>query len=311
MVKTKQAPGWRFTMRRREAATGYMFIFPWVVGMALFFLTNVIRAGRYAFYDINILVEEGGGYELIPRGLDHFRHALFVHPDYVRLLTNTIIDMLWNVPLIIFLSLFVAILLNRTFPGRTAVRAIFFLPVVLAVPGIQGAFNTMNTMMMGGMSAVPSEVGDALGGGFNPTGIAFMLFDFGVPIVFINYIVSAVARLHTVIRSGGVQMLIFLAALQSIPSSMYEVAQVEGATAYETFWKITLPMVSPLILTNVVFTIVDSFSRSAPVNLAFTTAFGQQNFGLSAAFSIISAFVICVFLLITGYLISRKVYYRT
>ena len=310
MVKSKKK--WRFNMRRREMATGYVFILPWLVGISYFFLANIIRAGRFAFNDVIILTEQGGGFELVPRGFAHFTNALTIHPDFVRMMTNTLINIMWNVPLIIFFSLFVAILLNRQFPGRTVVRAIFFLPVILAIPAIQGALGHMNAMMMGGMSSAPADFGgtesDSI---FFPGFIIDIISQFGMPMRFVSYIIDAIARLHTVIRSGGVQMLIFLAALQSIPTSMYEVAKVEGATSYETFWKLTLPMISPIILTNVVYTIVDIYATSSPVNLAYSTSFGVQNFGLGAAFSIISAVVISVFLLIVGFIISRKVYYQT
>jgi len=283
-----------------------MFIFPWIIGMAVFFLTNVIRSWRYAFNDIYI-PRDGGGYVLIPRGIEHFRYALMSHPTFNREVIETITDLMWSVPLILFVSLFVAIMLNRKFAGRTVFRAIFFLPVVLAIPGIQGAFAVMNNMVMGGVTSGAEE---AMGFGFNSLIFAQMLVELGMPINVVTYIVDAVARIHTVIRSGGVQMLIFLAALQAIPRPLYEVAYVEGATAYETFWKVTLPMVSPLILTNVVYTVVDQFALSSPVELAHATAFTDQNFGLASAFSIISALVICLFLLIVGFAVSRKVFYQ-
>jgi len=283
-----------------------MFIFPWIIGMVVFFITNVIRSWRYAFNDIYI-PREGGGYVLIPRGIEHFRYALMSHPAFNREVVETVIDLLWSVPLILFVSLFVAILLNREFAGRTVFRAIFFLPVVLAIPGIQGAFDVMNNMVMGGVASGAEE---AMGTGFNSHIVALTLFEFGVPLVIVNNIIDAIARLHTVIRSGGVQMLIFLAALQAIPRHLYEVAHVEGATAYETFWKVTLPMVSPLILTNVVYTVVDQFAQSSPIELAHATAFTDQNFGLASAFSIISAIVVCLFLLIVGLMVSRKVFYQ-
>jgi ABC-type sugar transport system permease subunit len=90
---------------------------------------------------------------------------------------------------------------------------------------------------------------------------------------------------------------------------MYEVAHIEGATGYEAFWKITIPMVSPLILTNIVYTIVDTYAQSDVVATAYETAFTMQNFGQGSAMAIVSAALACLVLLLVGWLISRFVFY--
>ena len=304
-VKRKK---WRISMRKKEMFVGYMFILPCLIGLAFFFFPMLAQVVRYSFSEIYIPF--GERYQLLPRGLDHFRNALFVHPTFVRVLTETIIDLLWNVPLIIFFSLFMAILLNRQFPGRLLVRALFFLPVVLAIPAIQNNIAMMTDMMEGGMGTVHTEVEEQFAG-FQAGMLAMMLINFGMPMDLIDFIILAVARIHVVLRSAGVQMIIFLAALQAIPKSMYEVAEVEGATAYETFWKITVPMISPLILTNVMYTIVDNYVNSPVITMANNMAFGAaRNFGLSSAFSLISAAAITTIMLISGLLISRKVFYQ-
>ena len=299
----------RLTMRRKEMLVGYMFILPLMIGLAVFFFPMLFMVVRYSFHDIYIPF--GERYQLIPRGLDHFNNALFIHPTFVRVLTETVVNLFWNVPLIIFFSLFMAILLNRDFTGRIFVRALFFLPVVLAIPAIQNNIAMMTEMMTGGM-ATHADMAEQFEG-FNAFAIAGMLFSFGVPVNIVMFIIDAIARLHLVLRSAGVQMIIFLAALQAIPRSLYEVAQVEGATAYETFWKITMPMISPLILTNVVYTIIDNYIHSAPVTMATNLAFGGavRNFGLSSAFSLISALVITAIIFISTMIISRKVFYQT
>ena len=300
---------WRLTMRRKEMLAGYMFILPAMIGLVYFFFPMLAQVVRYSFSDIYIPF--GERYQLIPRGWNHFNTALFVHPTFVRALTEAVIDLVWNVPLIIFFSLFMAILLNRKIPGRLIFRALFFLPVVLAIPAIQANLNNMTEMMQGGIATTQTMEGEGLG--FDVWIIASIMRDFGIPDAMIEFIIGAVARLHIVVRSSGVQMVIFLAALQAIPSSLYEVAQVEGATPYETFWKITLPMVSPLILTNVVYTIVDNYVRSEPLALAheLTMATAARNFGLSATFSLMTALVMTLLILVSGLIISRKVFYQT
>jgi ABC-type sugar transport system permease subunit len=295
-------------MRQREIVSGYLFILPWIIGMLVFFLWNVFQAGVYSFNAIEINPERGG-FDLIPRGWANFQYAVLSHASFNRQLVDTVVEMVWNVPLIIFFSLFVAVILNRDFMARGLVRAIFFMPVILATPAIQGSMDAILRFMMGGVSNIPPDIQRAASG-FHANSLAMIIADFGIPMQFTEYIIEAIARLHDVIRASGVQILIFLAALQAIPTSMYEVAHIEGATGYETFWKVTFPMVSPLILTNVVYTIVDGFAQSEVVETAFNTAFTNQNFGLSSAMSIISALVVLLFMMIVGWAISRKVFYQ-
>ncbi|MCL2407370.1 MAG: sugar ABC transporter permease [Defluviitaleaceae bacterium] len=307
MPKPKTLKKMRMTMRRREMLTGYIFILPIIVGLAFFFFPMIFRVIQYSFHDVEIII--GERYALIPRGLDHYAHAFTVHPTYVQTLTGMLVDMLWNVPLIIFFSLFMAMILNRAFPGRLFVRAMFFLPIVMAVPAIQETLHMVTQMMSEGMVETVADV--EANNYFDAASFAYMFIGFGIPYQLIDFIVGAVARLSVIIRSGGVQILIFLAALQAIPRSMYEAAQVEGTTAYESFWKITLPMISPLILTNTVYTIVDMFAQSQPLTMAFDLAFGPgvTNFGLSAVFSLTSTILVTILIVVSGFLISRKVVY--
>lgn len=296
------------SMRQREIVTGILFISPWLVGVCWFFFRNLWQAVRFSFSKLTILDE--GGFTLSPVGWRNYTVALFENTEFNRELVNAIFGMLLNVPLIIFFSLFIAMLLNRKFALRGITRAVFFLPVIMATTAITSSLEQVMSMMMGGVSSISPEMAQSQSG-FNAMSVAFLLMDFGMPPQIISYIVTAIGQLYQIIRASGVQILIFLAALQSISSSLYEVAQIEGATAYETFWKITFPMVSPLILTNVVYTIVDTFSQSLVLTIAYNTAFTNNNFGLSSAMSIISSLVACLVLLLVSLGVSRYVYYQT
>jgi ABC-type sugar transport system permease subunit len=137
-----------------------------------------------------------------------------------------------------------------------------------------------------------------------------MLNELGLPIALLDYIVGAVSRISLIVTSSGVQMIIFIAALQSISPSLYEVAKIEGATTYETFWKVTFPMVSPLIITNIVYTVIDSFARSPVMALSHRTIFTQFNFSLGSVFSLVSMLMVCLLLFITCAIISKRTYYH-
>lgn len=292
-------------IQRREYA-GLIFILPWLLGFVLFFSVPLFESLRFA---LNQLIITPEGYMLEFLGLENFKHAMLVHANYNRMLTEAAVDMLINVPMILFFSLFAAVVLNQAFKGRVIARAIFFLPVIIATGAISSAevSNALNTMVMG----ISQK-----GGSFEAVGLlkSFelerMLYELNVSPAIIQYLVGAVNRIFEIVSNSGVQILIFLAGLQAVPRSMYEVARIEGATGYETFWKVTFPMVSSLILTNVIYTIIDSFADNELTELIMDTAFRQYNFGLSAAMAWLYTLVISILLIVVGYSVSKRVFYH-
>lgn len=291
----------------RRSFNGYLFILPWLIGFLLFYVRSLILTVQFSLSELT--VGAVGGYTLEFKGLQNFIYALRVHADFKQILTTSVMDMLIDVPLITFFSLFMALLLNKKFPGRTLVRAIFFLPVILNADAITAAMNMARTMMTGGISSSSAEVANAASQTVGIEYYIYLLRELAIPGVVLDYIVGAVNRISDIITASGVQIIIFIAALQSIPGSMYEVAKIEGATAYETFWKVTFPMVMPHIITNVVYTVVDSFSDSEVVKLAYATAFEKSNYGLSSVFSLISTVVTCIILVLVCRFIQKRTFY--
>lgn len=298
----------RMSLAKKRAMTGYLFVLPWIVGFLAFFLQNFIKTIQYSLSEVTI--DPVAGYHVVYRGIQNFKNALTVHASFNRMLAESMGDILIDIPLIIFFSLFVAILINKKFPGRTLVRAILFLPVIMATSAVTKALQSSVTQMLGGISsaAVLTETTGATG--FQVDYLMDFLTEFGMPEKIVDYIVDAIGRIFDIVRASGVQILIFLAALQSVSGSLYEVAKIEGATAYETFWKITFPMVSPLIVTNVVYTIVDLYSQSEIITMASQTAFTEMNFGLSSAMSLLSSASVSIILVVVSGIISRKVFYN-
>lgn len=305
-VRTKQKR--KRSLSQRRAMKGFIFILPWLIGFIWFYVRSMVMTLQFSFSEMT--VNPGGGYTLDFVGLDNFIYAFRAHATYKQVLTTSIGNMLIDVPLITFFSLFMAMLLNRKFKGRTLVRAIFFLPVILNSDAIGAAMDLARSMMSGGISNSASELAEAASGsGVSVEYYIQMFTSLGLPETIIQYISGAVGRISDIINASGVQIIIFIAALQSIPGSMYEVAKIEGATAYETFWKVTFPMVMPHIITNVVYTVVDSFTRSDVVELAYTTAFKYFNYGLSSVFSLVSTIVTCLILVIVCRLIQKRTFY--
>ena len=167
---------------------------------------------------------------------------------------------------------------NGKFKGRTLVRAILFLPIIMNAGAINNAIEMAREAVTGGVAAVSAEA--AVASGVNVDYFMNLFMDLGFPVALLDYITAAVGRIFDIVQASGVQIIIFIAALQSVPGALYEVAKIEGATGYETFWKVTFPMVSPLIITNVVYTIVDSFVDSDVVEKAYDMAFVNFDWGV-------------------------------
>lgn len=293
------------SLYRKRSLLGFFFIAPWLFGIIFFYMTPLIQSLRFSFTKLQIQPE---GYSLLSVGWQNFRNAIFVDANFNRVITDSIVEMLYSVPMILFFSLFSATLLNQKFRGRALSRAIFFLPVILASNAIASAEQSGLINLIGSATYVEEMQGAV--STYNVSSIVYTLLDIGIPLSFADYIVTAILQIYNIITSSGVQILIFLAALQSVPSSMYEVAKMEGATAYESFWKITFPMVSPLILTNIIYTVIDSFSGSPITSLIYSTAFETQNFGLSAAMSWIYTAVVSIFLAIIGLVLAKRIHYN-
>lgn len=298
----------RFGLVRRRNMSGIVFILPWLLGFLMFYSYQLITTIRYSL--CNISFPETGGYLITFVGLKNYQYAFLEHATFVRTLTESVGNLLIDVPLIIFFSLFMAVMINRKFHGRTILRAILFLPVIMSMPAIVRVLNTSLSDIGNGMSTTV-EVSTQVSG-LNTAYLQQFLGNIPALGDMVDYIIGAISRVYDIIRNSGVQILVFLAALQSVSPQMYEVAQMEGATGYEIFWKITFPLVSPMILTNVVYTIVSMYAQSEVITLAQNTAFGSGlNFGLSAVFSIVGVAAVSLLMLAICGVIGKWVFYQT
>ncbi len=229
------------TQRRREALFGLLFISPWLVGLLVFFAYPLLRSVQLSL--VNVLDLTGNQVEWA--GLSHFKDALTGDAWYVQHYLTSVKTMLYQVPLVNVFALFIAILLNRKFPGRTAYRTIFFLPVILGAGFIM-------TQLTG--QGVQEEAMNSVRDVLLPTQVSIYLGPTGTSLVsgFLTMVTS-------VLWKSGVQIVIYLSGLQSISHTLYEAARVDSATEWEMFWLITLPMMTPMILLNLVYSVVDCF----------------------------------------------------
>jgi len=290
------------SLARKKAWYGVLFSVPWFAGFLFLFFIPLMRSLHYSLSTLKLA---DGGFVTEFEGLANFRKLLLSHPTFNRTLTESVGNMIVNVPVIIIFSLFAAVLLNQKFKGRVWARAIFFLPVILVSSAI--ADLESNNFVTGVLQSASGEDGQSQF--LQSFELERMLLESGMAKAFVEYITGAVDRIYEIISSSGVQILIFLAGLQSVSPALYEAAKIEGATGYEIFWKITFPLMSPLILTNTIYSIIDSFNNNAMSDLISDTAFRTFEFGLSAAMSWIYFLVIILILLVSGWLISRRVFY--
>ncbi|MBO7353645.1 MAG: sugar ABC transporter permease [Lachnospiraceae bacterium] len=297
----------RLTLLGREALAGLGFALPFLIGFFGLFLPMIVKSVTYSFSNMAV---ESTGYVLTPaakNGFEHYIRALTIDPDFNRMLLQAILDMFTKVPLVIIFSFFMANLLNQKFHGRAVARSILFLPVILTsgvVLGLESSDLLLTTLS-------PAEMtGTDFSTIMNVSGLLLEYTD--LPVSAINFLASAVNGIYSIIIASGVQILIFLAGLQSISPSLYEASAMEGATAWESFWKITFPMISPLILVNSIYTIIDSFTSetNAIMKDIKATIFDEVKYGLGSAMAWIYFVCIAIILLIVGGIISRHVFYN-
>lgn len=298
----------KFGMKQRthegqKAFWGVIYVLPWLLGFLFFFLLPFVSSFRYSLSSIKA---DSEGMKIQFIGFSNYVEAFTVNTSFNRVLTESIVNMVVNVPLIVIFSLFLAVLLNQKFFGRALVRSVFFLPVILASGVIASLESASLVQALNEQTAVSGNFVNALGN----SQLERIMLRAGVNESIVLYLTGAVDRIYQIVSQSGVQILIFLAGIQTISPQLYEASRVEGATGYEAFWKITFPMVSPLILVNVIFTIIDSFSRNAMTDLIKTTGFANFNFGLGSAMAWIYFLTIMIILTITSYLVSRKVFYQ-
>lgn len=241
------------SIAKRKSLYGYGFISLWFIGSAVFFLFPLVQSFLYSFKDVQ---PDTGGMTGSFIGLANYNYALNEDPVYRSSLFSVLKTTLWKTPLIMIFSLFIAVILNGRFKGRTFARAVFFLPVIIATGPVYN-------IISGNMASTGNGGSDSFSTLFRTDFI-----DVFMDITGLYSISSGVSQwLHTVsdnifgiVWNSGIQIVIFLAALQHIPPSSKEAAQIEGASEWEYFWKITLPSVSPMILVCFIFSVIDSFT---------------------------------------------------
>lgn len=260
---------------------GLIFVLPWLLGFIIFFLAPLRDTFVYSFHRVE--VAPGGGIQLLFIGLQNYIDLFMLEVStrsqpITRVFVDENVRVFTQLPLITIFSLFLAILANAKFPGRSVVRIIFFLPVVL---GLEVVINWLDASTGRGMIEAATGALHT-----SPSIIRILLTYTFLPEGIVIFLTESVADIFTLFTQTGVQTLIFLAGLQSISPSHYEVAKIEGANAYQIFWKITIPSIAPVIFFVVIYTLLALFRGSSIAEEVYSFAFARGRIGVGSALSV-------------------------
>jgi len=285
----------RLTLRRRNALNGFMFIAIWLVGLLIFFLIPLFRNFALSVTDAQLSSMRDGSYKYV--GMQNYLEAFTVDIEFLPYLLDTMQSLIIDVPVILAFSLAVALLAVQPMRGNNVFRAIFFLPVVI------------------GSAVVVGRLFDQLGNQLvlfrGQAAQQFLYIYLGDQL---PYFINFLSRSVFVLWRSGVQILIFIAGLKSIDPTLYEVAQVDGASGWSRFWKITLPMLSPVILINITYTIIDSFTDYFNTVLRYirVVTFQQSSMrlGYPSALGVIYFLLVFLLVILIFAFVSKFTFYR-
>lgn len=301
------------SLDKKKAKMGYVFVLPFIIGFLIIYLPMIIDSLRLSFSKLDFSQENM--YQFV--GFENYSYAFVEHAEFTKVLVTSLTDLLLDIPAIVIFSLFLAIILNQKMRGRAVFRAIFFIPVIVSTGIIEyiDMYNILSSSMEGINSAVGGNGAEASAGSeiINAIDVQKFFSSMQVGKGLVEYVTGLVNDVYDIVNRSGVQLLIFLAGLQSISPAIYESAYMEGATSWETFWKITFPMISPMILVNAIYTIIDAFTTET--NTVMRTISTQNEAGISGmsqamAMSWIYFLIVMLIIAAVAGIISAYVFYQ-
>ncbi len=274
---------------------GFIFISPWIIGFLMFYVSPILEVLKNSVQSIKVTSE---GISTTFVGIENFQQIFTIDPQFNQILVNSIVSTIVSVPFIVIFSLLIAIVLNSNFKGRGLARVIFILPIILGVDIVMSLSSVTDANQVAGdLSSVSS--------GLQAQQLETILLNSSIPEEISNLLITMVNGIFSIVSASGVQTLIFLSALQSVNPALYEVAKIEGANAYVTFWKVTVPSIIPMIFMVTLYTLIDLFYRAPIAEEIYDTAFSGGDFGASAAMSV--TYLVLIFLILGLVLLfSRK-----
>lgn len=285
---------------KKKSLYGLLFCLPWLIGFVYFFL---ISLGEAVLYSLSTVTFSPTGLNLEFVGFRHYVDAFTADSTFLQSLTDALYTLVYQLPMVMVFSVCLGLILNAKFKGRLLVRGIFFLPVIIAsgvVMEILSGDTISSSMMSGARSSVLFQ-GIEFGG---------LLLKMGIPESVTQTLMNVVNGIFSLVWRSGVQTLLLVSGLQSVPKTVYESAQIEGATAWETFWKITFPLISPILVLSVFYTIVDLATNSSNrMVILVLNASRSARMDYSAMSSLVWCAVVLAFAGFAFLLFRKHIYY--
>ena len=291
-------------LEKRKAIAGYLFISPFILGFLLFMVKPFFQSLYMSFCNVEL---GAATFKMHFTKLENYYFCFRIDPEYTSLLGTEITRMIIYSLAIIVFSFFIALILNQKFKGRALVRAIFFLPVILS-SGVMLGLESNNQLI----AALQQSIEDTTSGVSVTDALQTILRTTGVGVKAYEKVFEIIDNIYDVALASGIQIIIFLSGLQTIPRSMYEAADIEGCTAWESLWKITFPSISSLFLVNWIYTVIDFCMRSdnKVIDKIQVIMIDNLNYGAASAMTWIYFLIVIAFVGITSFFISKGVYYN-
>jgi len=314
-AETRSKSRFKLSLTQKKALSGWLFVLPFVIGILFIYGPIIFDSIAISLSDVKLLPS---GMQLTWNNFGNYAY-LFAEdgdPYFSITIVDGIKDLILQIPAIVIFALFMAIILNQKMTGRAAFRAIFFLPVILST-GIIDAIDSNSAFMNAinnSQGGVDDNTGAAESGGIiSAMDLEQLLGGIKIGTELVDYVVGLVNSIFDIVSRSGVQMLIFLSGLQSISPAIYESCEVEGASAWETFWKITLPMISPMILVNAIYTVIDAFTAADNRVMIYIEKIynqGGPGYARSSAMSWIYVGVVLMFIVLVALIMKTVVFYQ-
>ena len=290
----------RMSLERKRRLGGFLFVLPWLIGFAGMFLRSLISSLAYSVSDTTIT---STGMQLKFSGFSKYYRALFIDTNFIRFLVNEIGEMVPGVIIILAFSMLMGVILSGKFKGRTFVRSVFFLPVICGSGMILSIMNgdALSSAMISGTRSSML---------FQMNGIDTYLLRLGVSNDLVNTMMGIVNGIFDLTWQSGLQILLFISGIMSISPALYEAARIEGATSWEMFWKITFPMLSPILVLNMIYSMIDRFTDYNNQVMQLILSFAKLlDFSYSSALSWIYFIVVGILVGLVYLLVNRHIVY--
>ncbi len=288
------------SLEKKNSRWGWFFIAPWLVGITVFFAWPMLETAVYSFSKLSV---GAGGFDKLFVGLDNYMYFFTKDTYFLSYLGESIGSSLPQVLIIIAFSTLIALVLKENFPGRGLARAVFFFPVIIASGAVM---NILQSQVM--MTSSTTEV--TQGYLFKAPDLVEVFGELGMPEQVLNSITDIVNQVFDLTWKSGVQILLMLAAVNNIPTSFYEVANMEGATQWEKFWKVTLPTISPTLLVVVIYSLIDGFmDYGNKVMQMLSSYYTNNNYSYSATIGVIYCVSILLLIGLVYKILSRWIFY--